>query len=84
MWSTRSVERNRLIAKDAWRIVMVFYENERFVPAGFLHASCALKYVEVEAGQLLSRVRRFSPGLGEADLADLEAQLQAAGGSPGT
>lgn len=63
------------IAKDAWRIVMVFYENERFVPAGFLHASCALKYVEVEAEKLVSRVRRFSPGLSEADLSELQAAL---------
>lgn len=66
------------IAKDGWRIVMVFYENERFVPAGFVHASCALGYLEVGVAELLPRVRRLSPGLQEQDLAELQAALQPA------
>jgi hypothetical protein len=53
--------------------VLTFHEEGRFMPGGFVHARCAATYFET--ADVLSRVRRFSPGLGEADLAELQAQV---------
>lgn len=61
------------IDKGAWRIALVFYEEGRFAPSGFVHAGCARAYFETT--DLLPRVRRFSPGLREEDLAELEKEL---------
>lgn len=61
------------IPKDAWRIALVFYEDGRFAAAGFIHARCAAAYFETT--DVLPRVRRFSPGLGDADLVELQAEL---------
>lgn len=57
------------IDKDTWRIALVFYEEGRFVPSGYIHATCAASYLETTA--YLSRIRHFSPELTEADLAAL-------------
>ena len=64
------------IEKGAWRIVLVFYEEGRFAPSGFVHAACAREYFETT--DVLSRVRRFSPELREDDLALLAAELERA------
>jgi hypothetical protein len=61
------------IAKDTWRIALVFYEDGRFVPSGFVHASCASSYLETI--DLLPRIRHFSPDLTDADIAALAAAL---------
>lgn len=61
------------IPKDSWRIALVFYNDGRFVPSGFIHASCAQAYLETTA--IADRVKHFSPGLSEADLADLQAGM---------
>ena len=61
------------IDKGAWRIALVFYEEGRFEPSGFVHARCAPAYFET--ANVLPRVRRFSRGLREEDLAELEADL---------
>jgi hypothetical protein len=61
------------IEKDAWRIPLLFYEEGRFSPAGFVHVSCAPAYFGT--GDVLPRVRRFAPGLSAEDLAALEAEL---------
>lgn len=67
------------IEKDAWRLRLVFWEEGRFSPAGFLHAACARAYFEVAAtSDLLPRLRRFSSGLAEADLAGIVAAAEAA------
>jgi hypothetical protein len=66
------------IAKDAWRIPLVFYEEGRFSAAGFVHAACAAAYFETaETADVVPRVRRFSPGLTDADVKELETALQA-------
>ena len=62
------------IAKDTWRIALLFYEDGRFVPSGFVHASCASSYLETV--DLLPRLRHFSPDLTEADLAALAGALK--------
>jgi hypothetical protein len=61
------------IAKDTWRIGLVFYEDGRFAPSGFIHAACALAHLETSA--LLPRLRHFSPGLSAADFAELEVAI---------
>jgi len=62
-----------LIDKDTWRIALVFYEDGRFSPSGYIHASCAAGYLETT--EILPRVRHFSPELTEGDLAALTAAL---------
>lgn len=55
------------IAKDTWRVALVFYEDGRFVPSGFIHAGCVAPYIETT--DILDRVRHFSPALTADDLA---------------
>jgi hypothetical protein len=66
------------IAKGAWRIALVFYEEGRFAPSGFIHPRCAQAYFETT--DLLQRLRRFSPDLGEDDLQELQAELEGSTG----
>jgi hypothetical protein len=61
------------IAKGAWRVTLVFYEEGRFTAAGFVHPSCAQAYFE--SADLLPRIRRFAPGLGAADVEEIEAEV---------
>jgi hypothetical protein len=61
------------IGKGDWRIRLVFYEEGRFSPAGFVHARCAQAYFETT--DVLARLRRFSPALGDEDLEALRAEL---------
>ena len=62
------------IAKDTWRIALVFYDDVRFVPSGFIHAQCAQPYIETI--EILDRVKHFSPDLSAADLEELRAALK--------
>jgi hypothetical protein len=62
------------IPKDAWRIALVFYEEGRFSPAGYVHLGCCRAYFDTTA--VLPRLRRFSPNLREEDVPDLQAQLE--------
>jgi hypothetical protein len=67
------------IPKEAWRIPLVFFEDGRFEPGGFVHARCAGDYFETV--DLLPRVRRFRPDLAEEDLASLVAEMTRAAGT---
>jgi hypothetical protein len=69
-----------IIDKDAWRISLVYYESGRFEPSGYIHVQCAQAYFETT--EVLARIKRFSPGLGDADVAELSAMLPAAGALP--
>ena len=62
------------IAKDTWRVPLVFFEQYRFEPSGFIHAGCAQEYFGTT--DFLDRVRRFSPDLSAADVRALEAALE--------
>ena len=62
------------IAKGAWRIPRVFYEEGRFSPAGFIHVACARACFETT--DVLRRLERFSPGLSEAELAEIGLELR--------
>lgn len=64
-----------LIAKDEWRIALVFFEEFRFEPGGSVHAGCAQAYFETI--DVVDRIRHFSPELGSGEIADLERSLRA-------
>lgn len=59
-----------LIGKDLWRIPLVYFEDFRFSPSGFIHASCAPEYFETD--DLGDRIVHFSPGLTPEDIAELQ------------
>lgn len=61
------------IAKDTWRLALVYYEDGRFAPSGFLHAACTSAYLETT--DIMTRVRHFSPDLSDADLDAVAAAL---------
>jgi hypothetical protein len=62
------------IEKGAWRISLVFYEDGRFVPAGFIHVGCAQPYLETT--DIMPRVKHFSAGLSEENLAEIQEALR--------
>jgi hypothetical protein len=63
-----------LILRGEWRIGLVYYEDGRFAPSGFIHARCAAAYLETTA--IEARLAHFSPGLAEPDL-DLMTTIRA-------
>ena len=58
-----------LIDKDTWRIALVYYEDNRFVPSGFIHAKCVKEHLETTA--IRPRVKHFSPALSDAELDEI-------------
>jgi hypothetical protein len=64
-----------LIDKGDWRLPLVFFEEYRFNPGGYIHARCTREYFETT--DLLDRIRHFSPELGEPELAEVAAALVA-------
>jgi hypothetical protein len=50
------------IARGSWRIRLVFYEEGRFSPGGFVHLDCRLAYFETD--DILDHTLNFSPELG--------------------
>jgi len=69
-----------LIGKGEWRLPLVFFEDYRFSPGGYIHAQCALAYFETV--ELRDRIRHFSPELREPELAELAAAMSAARPAP--
>jgi hypothetical protein len=63
------------IPKDAWRIVLMFFEEGRFTAAGFIHLTCAAAYLETT--DMLGRLKHFSPEITEAEWAEIRAQIGA-------
>jgi len=62
------------IGKDAWRIRLVFYEDGRFVPSGYVHVRCSRAYFET--ADVLPRLRRFAPDLRDEDLKEIQQELE--------
>jgi len=62
------------IVKDAWRISLLYYEDGRFVPSGYIHARCARPYLETI--EIMPRLRHFSPALSGAEIEDLQAEIE--------
>jgi hypothetical protein len=61
------------IPKDSWRIALLFYEDGRFSPSGFIHIACARGYLETT--EILPRLRHFTPALKDADIAEIREAL---------
>jgi len=68
-----------LIEKDSWRVALVFFEEYRFQPSGFVHAGCARDYFGTV--DIVDRVRHFKPKLTCADLKELRGALNPTAGS---
>src|SRR5262245_41759729 len=54
------------IAKDSWRLTLMFFEEFRFNAAGFVHAACAADYFGTT--QFRDRLLHFNPELPAAEL----------------
>jgi len=61
------------IDKEAWRIRLVFFEEGRFSPGGYIHLDCRKEYFE--GHDVLAPVLHFSPDLGDEDRAELSRAL---------
>jgi len=57
------------ILRGSWRIRVVFYEEGRFAPGGYVHLGCRTVYFETD--EVLDPVLRFSPALTETERAEL-------------
>jgi hypothetical protein len=49
------------IQRGAWRIRLVYFEEGRFLPSGFVHLDCRKDYFETE--DVMAPMLHFSPGL---------------------
>lgn len=58
------------VTKGSWRIRVVFYEEGRFGPGGFVHLACRKVYFETDE-EILDQVLHFSPALSETDRQEL-------------
>jgi hypothetical protein len=66
------------IEKGVWRLSLVFYQEGRFAPAGYIHVACAQPYFETI--DLLPRLERFSPHLTDEDRRELRSELEGSAG----
>jgi Poly(ADP-ribose) polymerase and DNA-Ligase Zn-finger region len=57
------------IERGSWRIRIVYYEEGRFAPGGFVHLSCRNEYFETV--ELREPILQFSPTLGEEERGEL-------------
>jgi hypothetical protein len=63
-----------LIDKGDWRIALVFFEEYRFNPGGFVHAGCSTQYFETV--EIIDRLRHFSPEITDSAAAELERAVR--------
>lgn len=68
------------IARGLWRIRLVFYEEGRFNPSGFVHLACRIAYFE--GADVLAPLLHFSPDLSDEERADLVRACAEAEGPP--
>jgi hypothetical protein len=64
------------IDKGAWRIGLVYYEDGRFAPSGYIHLACAREYLE-DTTDVAERIAHFTPDLAPADLAEIRHAVDA-------
>jgi hypothetical protein len=57
------------ILRESWRIRIVFYDEGRFAPGGYVHLGCRTAYFETN--EVLEPVLHFSPTLSETERAEL-------------
>ena len=58
------------IARGTWRIRLVFYQDGRFAPGGYVHLGCRKAYFESD--DILEHVLHFSPALSDDERAELK------------
>jgi hypothetical protein len=63
------------IERGAWRIRLVFFEEGRFQPGGFVHLDCRKEYFEQE--EIMDPLLHFSQGLEDLERSELIRALQA-------
>ena len=68
---------HQAIARGEWRLRLVFFEDGRFNPAGFVHPGCCRDYFE--GGPVVERAVHFSPGLTDAERTEVRGLLTQAG-----
>lgn len=61
-----------MIAKESWRFSLVYYDDGRFDPSGFIHAQCSQEYFETV--DVMDRARHFAE-LSDGDAEELTAEL---------
>ncbi|MGE0623508.1 MAG: hypothetical protein AB7I04_16470 [Pseudomonadales bacterium] len=69
-----------MIERDTWRIGIVFFEEGRTSPGGYLHAACSRRYFETEPRDddaLLDRLHHFGNTLTPENLTSLARLLDA-------
>ena len=64
------------IARGTWRIRLVFYEEGRFSPGGFVHLDCRKAYFETD--DILDPVLHFSTALSDEEREELRRACSAA------
>ena len=69
------------IVKGAWRLTLTFWEDGRFMPAGYLHPSCVAAYAETTGG-VVERVRHFTPGLTDDDVTAIATAIAEGAATP--
>jgi hypothetical protein len=65
------------IERGSWRIRLVFFEEGRFMPGGFVHLDCRKAYFERD--DVTDPLLHFSAGLSDGDRAEL---MRACGADP--
>ena len=61
------------IERGSWRIRIVFYEEGRFAPGGFVHIACRKAYFETD--DIVEQALRFSPTLSDTERNELIREL---------
>jgi hypothetical protein len=70
------------IERGSWRIRLVFYEEGRFSPGGFVHLGCRLAYFETD--DVRDQVLHFSAGLTAEEREDFRLACDAGPGTRAT
>jgi hypothetical protein len=63
------------IERGSWRIRLVFYEEGRFAPGGYVHLGCRQAYFETD--ELRDQVLHFSSALNAEEREELRRALDA-------
>jgi hypothetical protein len=64
------------IERGSWRVRLVYFDEGRFSPGGYIHLGCRKDYFETD--DVLDQVLHFNPGLSEADREELRRAYAAA------
>jgi hypothetical protein len=63
----------QVIERGSWRIRLVFYEEGRFSPSGFVHLDCRKAYFETS--DILDHLLHFSPDLSNNEREELRTLI---------